>query len=116
MIAPRPGDPCLADCTALFAHIEQNREIYRALMSGESRVIAESIVLEAIEERIAQIISSSPRNTSGARKSPTFVPRFIASTLLALATWSLEQGEPPPATKLQYLYGSLVGRALEVAL
>jgi AcrR family transcriptional regulator len=114
MIAPRPGDPCLADCTALFAHLQHAQAIYRSLMAGESRAITERIVQDALEERIAQILRASKANAGDDLASPTFVPRFVASTLLALIAWSLEQAEAPSPAKLQELYRSLVGRALEV--
>jgi len=114
MIVPLPGDPCLADCTALFAHLQHARAIYRSLMSGESRTITERIIQDSLEERILRILPQAnlPANTTPAGIS--FVPRFVASTLLALIAWSLEQEEAPSPELLQELYQSLVGRALRV--
>jgi AcrR family transcriptional regulator len=114
MIVPAPGDPCLVDCTALFAHLQHAREIYRSLMSGVSRVTTERIVQDALEARIAQIVAMSPAQTGAAPATPTFVPRFVASTMLALIAWSLEQPMVLSAAELQDLYRSLVGRALQV--
>jgi AcrR family transcriptional regulator len=114
MIAPLPGDPCLADCTAFFAHLQHARAIYRSLMSGESRTTAERIIQDALEERISKILLAARRHADGAPAQQSFVPRFVASTLLALIAWSLEQAETPPPEKLQELYQSLVGRALQV--
>lgn len=115
-IVPLPDDPCHADCTALFAHLQHARDIYRSLMAGESRLAAERVVHAALEERIAQILLL-PRNAADATPvAPTFVPRFIAATLLALIAWSLEQAQAPAPAKLQELFRSLVGPAAQLAL
>ena len=116
MVSPLPGDPCLADCTALFAHLHHARQIYRSLMAGESRAITERIVQDAIEERVKQIMLPSQTGAHDAQGSQAFVPRFVASTMLALIAWSLEQTEAPAPAELQSLYRSLVGRALEPAI
>jgi hypothetical protein len=44
--------------------------------------------------------------------APEFAPRFVASTLLTLLAWSLEQPTAPAPTALQDTFRSLVGRAL----
>ena len=111
MITPLPGDSCPADCTALFAHLQHAEALYRHLMGGESRAVCERIVQEALEERIVQIISSKP-TPAGAASGTAFVPRFIASTLTALISWSLEQAQRPSPALLQKLYATLVGSAL----
>jgi AcrR family transcriptional regulator len=116
LMRPLPGDPCLVDCTALFAHLQHAREIYRALMAGPARAVTERIIQDALEERIAQIIVRSPPRQSSALDLPTFVPRFAASALLALIAWSLEQAETPAPARLQNAYCSLVGRALHHGL
>jgi hypothetical protein len=85
-------------------------------MAGESRAVTERIVQDALEERVKQIMLPSQTNAVDAQGSQAFVPRFVASTMLALVAWSLEQAETPPPAKLQSLYRSLVGRALEVAV
>jgi AcrR family transcriptional regulator len=115
LLVPLPDDPCLVDCTAFFAHLQHAREIYRSLMAGESRVVAERIVQDALEARIAQIVAQSPTQADAASAPPTFVPRFVASTMLALIAWSLEHPEAPQPAQLQGLYRSLVGRALHAA-
>jgi hypothetical protein len=49
---------------------------------------------------------SASRTTSG------FAARFVASTLLTLLAWSLEQAAPPTPAELQITFRLLVGRAL----
>jgi hypothetical protein len=44
--------------------------------------------------------------------TPTFAPRFVASTLLTLIAWSLEQPSVLSPDELQEIFRSLVGRAL----
>jgi|GEM_PF-4117476 len=82
-------------------------------MTGESRYVTEAIIQDALEEIIAKILSAAPAIASREPKARAFAPRFVASTLLALIAWSLEQTETPRPTNLQELYQSLVGRALE---
>ena len=114
MIRPPRGRTGLADCTAFFAHLQHARPIYRSLMSGESRVVAERILQDAIEERIAQFLPQPGSAREGSPAMPAFVSRFASSTLLALVAWSLEQEEPPGPVALQEVFRSLVGPALGV--
>jgi AcrR family transcriptional regulator len=112
MLAPLPEDACIADCTAFFAHLHHARDIYRSLMVGDSRLVTERIVQDAIEARIEQILARSSTRRRHTSVPATLVPRFVASTLLGLISWSLERPNALQATQLQALYGSLVGRAL----
>jgi AcrR family transcriptional regulator len=112
MICFLPGEPCLIDCTKLFAHLLHAREIYRSLMSGNSRVVTERIIQDTLETRIGELMVLSSTRHDVAHAQPTFVPRFIASTILTLIAWSLEQPESPPPAELQRTYRSLVGQAL----
>jgi AcrR family transcriptional regulator len=113
MLGALPGDPCLVDCTQLFAHLQQAPEIYRALMGGTTRVVTERIIQDALEARIASIVALSSAQTDVAVPTRTFVPRFVAGTILALIAWSLEQADAPTPVELQGTYRALVGRALQ---
>jgi AcrR family transcriptional regulator len=112
MLGELPGDPCLVDCTKLFAHLQQEREIYRSLMGGTTRVVTERIIQDALEARIASVVALSSAQTDAAVPTRTFVPRFVAGTILALIAWSLEQAAAPAPVELQGMYRALVGRAL----
>jgi AcrR family transcriptional regulator len=112
MLNEAPGDPCLIDCTKLFAHLQQEREIYRSLMGG-TRVVTERIIQDALEARIASLVALSSAHLDAAVPTRTFVPRFVASTILALIAWSLEQADAPAPVELQGTYRALVGRALQ---
>jgi AcrR family transcriptional regulator len=112
MLGELPGDPCLVDCTKLFAHLQQEREIYRSLMAGTTRVVTERIIQDALEARIASLVALSSAQTDAAVTTRTFVPRFVAGTILALIAWSLEQAAAPAPVELQGTYRVLVGRAL----
>jgi AcrR family transcriptional regulator len=109
MLTELAGEPCLVDCTRLFAHLQHARAVYRSLTSGPTRVVTEGIIQEVIELRIAAILAG--RGTS-ATQAPEFAARFVASTLLALIAWSLQQPVAPAPASLQDTFRSLVGRAL----
>jgi AcrR family transcriptional regulator len=113
MVVELPDDPCLVDCTVLFAHIQHAGEIYRSLSAGPGRVVTDTIVQDALESRIAAVLAARATRSSGAAPTPGFVPRFVAGTVLALIAWSLEQSPAPSPIELQATYRELVGRALE---
>lgn len=109
MLEELPADACQVDATKLFAHIQHAHDIYRSLTSGASRVVTERIVQDALESRIHEILA----NRGAAQPPlPAFAPRFVASTLLTLIAWSLEQREIPAPGTLQDTFRSLIGRAL----
>ncbi len=107
-----PNDPCLVDCTQLFSHVQQVRDIYRSITSGPSRVITERIVQDAFEARINEIVLQRAARGGIGAQTPAFIPRFVASTLLALVAWSLEQTVTPAPMELQKNFRALVGGAL----
>jgi AcrR family transcriptional regulator len=107
-----PGDPCLVDCTALFAHIHEASDIYRSLSAGPGRAVTDRIVQDALESRIAALIATSAARDIGSTPSPGFVPRFVAGTVLTLIAWSLEQSPAPSPAELQASFKALIGRAL----
>ena len=113
MLVELPGDPCLVDCTKLFTHVQHAREIYRSLMAGIARVENERMLQDAIEVRIASLLATPMVETSATVSTPSFVPRFVAGTILTLIAWSLEQAVAPPPADLQAAYHGLVGYALQ---
>ena len=114
MLVPLPNDPCRVDGTALFAHLQHARDIYRALTGGTSRAVTERIIQDALEAHVALILAQSSGRLADTHAAPTFVPRFVAATLLTLIAWSLEQTEAPTPAELQALFRRLVGRALQL--
>lgn len=109
MLKELPGQPCLVDCTALFAHLQSAREIYRSLTGGATRFVVERIIQEVFEARIDALLAA---RGGTAPEVPAFTARFVASTLLALIAWSLQQTTAPSPAALQDTFRSLVGRAL----
>jgi AcrR family transcriptional regulator len=109
MLTELPDEACLIDCSKLFAHVQHARDVYRSLTGGSTRVVTERIVQDALEARIKAILAT--RGEAG-RAVPQFAPRFVASTLLTLIAWSLEQSVAPAPVVLQATFRSLVGRAL----
>jgi len=109
MLKELPGEACLVDCTPLFAHLQHAREIYRSLTGGPTRFVTERIVQEVFEARIEVLLAQRGATSAGV---PAFTARFVASTLLALIAWSLQQTTAPPPAALQETFRSLVGRAL----
>jgi AcrR family transcriptional regulator len=113
MLIELPEDACLVDCTGLFAHVQHARPIYRSLTSGPARSVIERIIQDAIEERIQGILAvRAMRAAASRRTSPDFVSRFVASTVLALIAWALEQQNAPSPSEMQAAYRALVGTAL----
>ena len=102
-------DRCLVDCTMLFAHVHHARDIYRSLMGGKTQVVTERLIQDALEIRINEMLVA---HLKWKTLTAEFVPRFVASTLLTLLAWSLEQPTPPSPAALQAMFQSLVGRAL----
>jgi AcrR family transcriptional regulator len=104
-----PKEPCLVECTKLFAHVRHARDIFRSLTSGPAHVVTERIIQDVLETRIAEAATA---RGDARTMTPTFAPRFVASTLLTLIVWSLEQPSVPSPDELQEIFRSLVGRAL----
>jgi AcrR family transcriptional regulator len=105
-----PREPCLVECTRLFAHVQHARDIFRSLTAGPAHVITERIIQDTLEKRIAEAVTARGNVPA---TTPTFAPRFVASTLLTLIAWSLEQPSAPSPDELQEIFRSLVGRALD---
>ena len=62
---------------------------------------------------IVALVALSSAQTDAAVPTRTFVPRFVAGTILALIAWSLEQADAPAPVELQRTYRALVGAALQ---
>jgi hypothetical protein len=61
--------------------VQHARDIFRSLTGGPAHVVTERIIQDALETRIAAVVAA--RGDVPAM-TPTFVPRFVASTLLTL--------------------------------
>jgi AcrR family transcriptional regulator len=108
LLVNAPGESSFVDCTKLFAHIHNARDMFRSLTSGSAHVVTERLIQDAMEKRLTVLIAARGKALSMA---PTFAPRFGASTLLALITWSLEQPSVFAPDQLQGIFRSLVGGA-----
>jgi AcrR family transcriptional regulator len=111
MIIELADDSCLVDCTLLFGHVQQVRDIYRSITGGPWRSVTERIIQDAFEARIGNILSQRSAREDSRADTPGFIPRFVASTLLTLLAWSLEQAVTPTPVELQKNFRALVGRA-----
>jgi hypothetical protein len=109
MLVDTANESCLVECTRLFAHTQHAWDIFRSLIGGTAHVVTERIIQDALEKRIAAAVAARGDEPS---MTPTYAPRFVASTLLTLIAWSLEQPSAPPPEKLQEIFRSLVGGAL----
>jgi len=105
MLTERPEDSCRIDGTMLFAHVQHARDIYRSLTSGTTRMVTERFIQDALEARINRILAERSKPEP---LIPAFAPRFVASTLLTLIAWSLEQPIVPSPAALQEMFQSLV--------
>jgi AcrR family transcriptional regulator len=108
MLKEEPGAPHLFDCTMFFEHIAHARFTYRSLMTGGSRLIAEGLVRDCLEERVRRALEK--------RVTPAemgAIPRFVASTLLTLVIWWVENEFQSTPAEMQKAYQALVGGGLE---
>jgi AcrR family transcriptional regulator len=103
------GQGCPIDCTKLFAHIQHARDLYRSLMAGSTKAFTERLVQDVLEARVFALLASRGQQPRIALK---VVPRFVASTILTLLAWSLEQALPPVPSDLQDTFENLVAGAL----
>jgi len=62
-----------------------------------------------LEARVGAILAARGQQVPPAAG---FVPRFVASTILTLLAWSLEQPTSPAPSDLQDAFRSLVGGAI----
>jgi AcrR family transcriptional regulator len=108
LLTELPGEPCLVDCSQLFAHVQHASQVYRLLTAGPGGAVGARIIQDALEARVAALLAD--QGAHGA--APAFVPRFIASTIMTLIAWSLEQPVVPAPAKLQEVYRTLAGGAL----
>ncbi len=108
MLREQPQAAHLFDCTMLFVHISQAQFAFRSLMTGSSRIIAERIIQDCLEERV---LSTLTRNWTTAAESVT--PRFVATSLVTLIAWWIENGLRSSPTEMQDVYQTLVGGGLQ---
>ncbi len=104
--------PCLLDCTPFFAHVLGGRQIFRSLCAGPGRAQTERLLQDVLEARVRELLAMRAARGQPSSHTPGFVPRFVASTVLTLVAWGLEQSPPPSASDLQTAYRALVGPAL----
>jgi AcrR family transcriptional regulator len=108
MLIEHPEAPYLFDCTVFFEHIAHARFTYRSLMTGPSRLIAERIVRDCLEERVRSALAR------GAEFAEiTAIPRFVAAALLTLVVWWVENDLRLSPARMQNAYQALVGGGLQ---
>jgi AcrR family transcriptional regulator len=113
MLCEMPAHPPLIDCTAFFRHVRHAPFIYRSLLSGTSLLQTERIVRDCIEERVAALLASGESRARRDRVlAPGVVARFVAGSLLTLATWWIETESGESPAEMQSAFESLVGGGL----
>jgi AcrR family transcriptional regulator len=108
MLIEQPAAPHLFDCTTFFQHIAHAQFTYRSLMTGTSRLVAERIVQDCLEERVCAVLA---RRETSAQNSA--IPRFVAATVLTLAVWWIENDTQLSPADMQGAYRALVGGGLQ---
>ncbi len=108
MLIEQAEAPHLFDCTAFFQHIARAQFTYRSLMTGASRLVAERIVRDCLEERVCAVLAH--RETS---EQNSAIPRFVAATVLTLAVWWIENDTKRSPVDMQCSYRALVGGGLQ---
>lgn len=112
IVAPKlreqPQAAYLFDCTTLFVHITHARFAFRSLMTGSSRIIAERIIQDCLEERVLSMLT---RNEASVTES--VAPRFVAASLVTLIVWWIENDLKSSPAEMQGVYETLVGGGLQ---
>lgn len=108
MLKEQPQAPYLFNCTMLFVHISHAQFAFRSLMTGSSRLIAERIIRDCVEERVVSVLS---RNETPLAES--VVPRFVAASLITLIVWWIENDLKSSPAEMQSAYQALVGGGLQ---
>lgn len=110
MITPTTHGDCPVDATALFKHLADSPLIYRGLMAGVSGPAVQRMLLTCFEERLQQLLADSFSNDEHLPTIPrALVERFIASSLLTLASWTVEFPGERTAGETQTIYATLIG-------
>ncbi len=107
MLKEQPQTPHLFDCTLFFAHITHARFVFRSLMAGASRFIAERIIRDCLEERVLSTLAHSEGSVA-----ESAAPRFVAASLITLIVWWIENDLKSSPAEMQGAYQALVGGGL----
>lgn len=102
MILLRPGDHCLFDCTALFAHVLSARRLYRSFAGAR-------VIRDCLENRFRALLEQS--------SIPLAVPLpavscTLASSLNSFLDWWLEHEADNSALRMQSMWSTVVGGGL----
>jgi AcrR family transcriptional regulator len=108
MLREQPDAPYLFDCTEFFDHIIHARFTYKSLMTGASRLVAERIVRDCLEECVCSVLAR--RKKSMATDAS---PRYVAATLLTLVLWWIENDLKLSPVEMQSAFQALVGGGLQ---
>lgn len=109
MLIASPDASPLVDASPLFAHIRSAPHLYQALM-GPSGGSAPRVLRDCFETRARNALLLDQGSRPGLQQSA--MPRFVASSLLAIIECWLEQGARETPQQLQALFASLVSPGL----
>jgi AcrR family transcriptional regulator len=113
LVVVRPKEPCLLDCTPLFAHVREARRIYNALMLGPSGPAGAKVMQDCLEERIRQVLAGKDGVPERTFSLPApLVIRFVAVSLLALLAWWMEHDAELSPQEMQAAFRKLAVGAL----
>jgi hypothetical protein len=112
MLKEKPDSTYMFDCTAFFVHVSHVPYIYRSLSSRPSRLITERIVRDCLEERAAMLLARTGSYQHNKLVAPSVVALFVATSLLALINWWVDNDNRLSPEEMQVAYESLVGGGL----
>ncbi|MCU1263080.1 MAG: transcriptional regulator, TetR family [Bryobacterales bacterium] len=110
LVLTREGT-CPVDGTHLFAHVQTAPRLYKALMGGRETSGGARVLRECFDQRIEQLL----RRAGGLAKFPIPTPmitRFVASSLLAVIEWWVENGARESPRELQAIFRQLAWEGL----
>ncbi len=95
------GSPIYSIIYGIFTHAEENEDLYRVMMRGEGGIKVSQRFLNIARERAIHYI----KMTQPHPELPIdVIANFIASTLLGMLTWWLENNYPHPKAEMVKMF------------
>ncbi|MDO8358991.1 MAG: TetR/AcrR family transcriptional regulator [Devosia sp.] len=93
----------------MTGHMQEQLELYRALMRGR----AGPIIMGQIRQFLSEIVRKELIASGGKRAAPELTVQFIVGAYASVLTWWLDRGAVEPAEEIDAAFRSLAERALK---
>jgi AcrR family transcriptional regulator len=98
-----------------FGHIEENADFYRAMLGPDGMASFATLLVKRIKDAVSQE-TETLRRQSAVRAPAEVIPSFIASAVVGVLTWWLEQDQPPDAQQITQWFVTLVAPGIRKTL